>query len=374
MTKETKIGLLVGLAFIILFAVILSEKGAATNPKPPTQLTRADASPTLAGADSEQTVENGGRLPLRPESAAPVEPENRLDRATVMIEAPVDPASGRQIPAEGEPIPALPETVVRRLNLAELDDEVPTQTGESVDADALSLNQAVQAALNPRIPEAGGTTESPQTPAVAARNDAGAPQATTPEKTVKILATHTVGKGESLGKIASRYYGRATRARVEAIFEANRDKLKSIHNVRSGDELVIPELTPAQNALFEPAASFAPAEIPLVDARARIESMRIPIPLSETSAATAPRTDSTQPPATKTVETPKPQPTTWYVVQENDTLSKIARRELGNERRFLEIYRLNKDVLPDKNTLRPGMKIRLPKGSDSALATSMVTE
>ena len=28
MTKETKIGLLVGLAFIILFAIILSEKGA----------------------------------------------------------------------------------------------------------------------------------------------------------------------------------------------------------------------------------------------------------------------------------------------------------------------------------------------------------
>ena len=28
MTKETKIGLLVGLAFIVLFAIILSEKGA----------------------------------------------------------------------------------------------------------------------------------------------------------------------------------------------------------------------------------------------------------------------------------------------------------------------------------------------------------
>lgn len=374
MTKETKIGLLVGLAFIILFAVILSEKGAATNPKPPTQLTQADSSTSLAGADPEQTVVTGGRLPLRPDAAAPVQPETRLDNPTVMIETPVESPVGRQIPGEGEPIPALPEKVVKLLNLAELDDEVPTQTGETLDADSMSLNRAMQEALNPRIPEGEGTSSNRATQAQAAEEAAGDDPATTPEKTVKVMATHTVEKGESLGKIASKYYGRSTRARVDAIFEANRDRLKSIHNVRSGVVLIIPELTPAQRAMFEPATGFAPAEIRIADAGKRSDSMRIPIPLTETTDDNAPRVASSQSPALKVVDAPKPQPINWYVVQEKDTLSKIARRELGNERRFNEIYQLNTDVLPDKHTLRPGMKIRLPKAADSTLATSMVTE
>ena len=59
MTKETKIGLLVGLAFIILFAIILSEKGT-----PPTSA----VSPTFAQGDAingpttDRPLGDAGRL------------------------------------------------------------------------------------------------------------------------------------------------------------------------------------------------------------------------------------------------------------------------------------------------------------------------
>ncbi len=50
----------------------------------------------------------------------------------------------------------------------------------------------------------------------------------------------------------------------------------------------------------------------------------------------------------------------WYRVRSKDTLSRIAQRELGDEGRFGEIYTLNKDIIRNKNRIKPGMKIRLP--------------
>ncbi len=50
----------------------------------------------------------------------------------------------------------------------------------------------------------------------------------------------------------------------------------------------------------------------------------------------------------------------WYRVRTKDTLSRIAKRELGDEGRFGEIYTLNKDIIRNKNRIKPGMKIRLP--------------
>ena len=50
-----------------------------------------------------------------------------------------------------------------------------------------------------------------------------------------------------------------------------------------------------------------------------------------------------------------------YTVAEGETLFTIARYELGNASRWVEIYELNRDAL-DKglNDLRPGTKLLLP--------------
>jgi nucleoid-associated protein YgaU len=51
--------------------------------------------------------------------------------------------------------------------------------------------------------------------------------------------TYTVQAGDSLSKIAQRYYGNA--ADYMRIFEANRDKLKDPNLIHPGQQLVIPK-------------------------------------------------------------------------------------------------------------------------------------
>jgi nucleoid-associated protein YgaU len=55
-----------------------------------------------------------------------------------------------------------------------------------------------------------------------------------------VYARHTVEKGESLSKIAKHYYGDPMK--YNAIFEANRDKLKNPDLIHPGQDLVIPNL------------------------------------------------------------------------------------------------------------------------------------
>ncbi|MGY0407829.1 MAG: LysM peptidoglycan-binding domain-containing protein [Polaribacter sp.] len=55
-----------------------------------------------------------------------------------------------------------------------------------------------------------------------------------------VFAHHTVKSGESLSKIAKHYYGNAMK--YNAIFEANKNILKSADVIHPGQELVIPNL------------------------------------------------------------------------------------------------------------------------------------
>ena len=55
-----------------------------------------------------------------------------------------------------------------------------------------------------------------------------------------VYAMHTVASGETLGKIAKQYYGKASK--YVAIFEANTNILKNPDVIHPGQELVIPNL------------------------------------------------------------------------------------------------------------------------------------
>jgi len=48
-----------------------------------------------------------------------------------------------------------------------------------------------------------------------------------------------------------------------------------------------------------------------------------------------------------------------HVVQEGDTLSAITRKYLGHEN-FSKILSANRDILPDPNQLKPGLRLRIP--------------
>lgn len=49
-----------------------------------------------------------------------------------------------------------------------------------------------------------------------------------------------------------------------------------------------------------------------------------------------------------------------YTIKKGDTLSKIAKEQLGAAHRWKYLYELNKDVIKDPNKLRPGKKIVIP--------------
>ena len=49
-----------------------------------------------------------------------------------------------------------------------------------------------------------------------------------------------------------------------------------------------------------------------------------------------------------------------YVVKPGDSLSKIAKEQLGNASRWPEIFELNKDQIKDPNLIRVGQELQLP--------------
>ncbi len=423
MTKETKIGLLVGLTFIILFAIILSEKGTSTSIRAPIALSKADgtlanarpASPTaapLSGADTGRFPVERGLTPPSPES----QPVNSPGNAVVMLEEPVN---GQPIPTDASQIGPIPEEVRNRLNMARIETEVPIESGPArpENGPTMSVHDAVASAIGQR-PTAAAEEEVPLAfeeepdesrlagiaPAsVQARRDPGSPGRTgavpetaPPTKAIRVKAVHVVEPGESLGKIAARHYGRSNPRRVEAIFNANRDTLKTVHSVKANTKLNIPMLDANGDIEFEPADGFSVAQIngvpPRRDPRATGTDFgdRIPLPAGEgalTTRATEqvppgrdgrrpastgerlsavnaiPETSvspSRQPPPRSETKPPRDGSFIWYEVRPRDTLSRIARRELGSERLVGQLYDLNRDILTDKHKLKIGAKIRVP--------------
>ena len=129
---------------------------------------------------------------------------------------------------------------------------------------------------------------------------------------------YVVREGDNLSRIALKVYGRVEGKRwvnVEKIYKANRTILQSMDMVRQGQRLKIPTLENAMVLKYTP-----------------------------------------RPVVAKVVEKPR----SVYVVQEGDSLWKIAEIKLGNGGRYEEIIELNKKNMPDENNLYVGMRLTLP--------------
>lgn len=362
MTKETKIGLLVGLGFIILFAIILSEKGAKRGTAPPSDFSVADASAASERASTAQKpLSDVGRIEI--ESRLPPAVKSKVPST----EQPVAAASNSQsVPSAGVSPAPLPAVVVERLNkpVVRAEEKAPTAAVDAPEKGGVTLKEAVAAALEAEAPVPGETRASELEKAKVARAVSAKPEPIQPKAPVAVLCVHRVEPGESLGKIAARYYGRATPSRIRAIFSANRDVLKRVEMVRAGADLRIPEIE-ALVTEFEPAPGFVATNPPPARSdrsRRGTDAVRIPIPVGPgSSAAGGPRVagrSKGREPAAKPGGSSDPV-YEWYVVQARDTLSGVAKRELGKESLYTELYRLNRDIIRDKDRIKPGMKIRL---------------
>ncbi|MCZ6697522.1 MAG: LysM peptidoglycan-binding domain-containing protein [Planctomycetota bacterium] len=375
MTKETKIGLLVGLAFIILFAIILSEKGANRGVGG-TGLRVADATDEGSRTGSIPPLHDDGKLAvdeqLRPPGFVGLD-----DTAPIMDEPPNEKLVTSSLAADGEAVPALPDWLVERLNL-------PVESSDAADATSLQESPIDMTPIYVGADDIGeGIAERGADPMAIASSDrvSDMPDTRTERRTENakpiptrpptIMTIHAVQPSECLGKIAARYYGRSTPARIKAIFDANRDVLKQIHSVRAGDKLRIPSLDEGENVTVARlqglnglnGLEFVPAGSAVGDG-----NVRIPIPLdagSSFNSRSAINSDRTINPTGIVRDSMTSSRFRWYEIRSGDSLSTIARNELGSERRFAEIFDLNRDRLNNKHELKPGMKIRLPLGEKS---------
>lgn len=55
-----------------------------------------------------------------------------------------------------------------------------------------------------------------------------------------------------------------------------------------------------------------------------------------------------------------PPATRTYTVKAGDTLSKIAKAQLGDANGYMKIFEANQDQLTDPNKIKPGQVLRLP--------------
>lgn len=383
MTKETKIGLLVGLAFIILFAIILSEKGTPQRSAALPTFTIADgAKPNSPLAGSEQPLGGAGRLPVS-QLAPIIQPKPQPIAANppspVLIEEPV-----AQAPSKRDDAAELPHSVVDFLNKMPIKPEpaepvAETKIARDSSPPAIKIPPTAESRdkVEPKAPDASShiasaarTNEASDLPSASV--DAPKPA----EKPLVIKTVHTVQPGESLGKIAAKYYGRSTPARVDAIFKANRDRLKDTHQVKAQQKLDIPDLGEA-NSAFEPVPALSMTDLSIIRKTPpkSPETIRIPIPIRESTASAEPALKKLSPSGVKRLDgaltTAVPAKKTsstdaayhWYEVRPKDTLSKIAKTLLGSEKHSSELYMLNKDRMANKNSLKPGMKLRIPMKS-----------
>jgi nucleoid-associated protein YgaU len=53
--------------------------------------------------------------------------------------------------------------------------------------------------------------------------------------------------------------------------------------------------------------------------------------------------------------------TTSYTVKSGDTLSKIAREQLGDANAYMEVFNANRDQLSDPNKIQPGQVLKIPQ-------------
>jgi nucleoid-associated protein YgaU len=50
-----------------------------------------------------------------------------------------------------------------------------------------------------------------------------------------------------------------------------------------------------------------------------------------------------------------------YTVKSGDTLSKIAKEQLGNPSAYMDIFNANKDQLSDPDKIKPGQVLKIPQ-------------
>ncbi|MCK4887299.1 MAG: LysM peptidoglycan-binding domain-containing protein [Planctomycetes bacterium] len=150
---------------------------------------------------------------------------------------------------------------------------------------------------------------------------------------------YIVQDGDSLGSISKKFYGKELGNRkvsIDKIFAANKKTLKSPDAIYVGQKLMIP---PVEGAVAVVSKEDKPLGSSMLERVKQIGQRGFSAKKAE----------------------PKKVAGVKYVVKEGDNLWKIAHKELGDGSRFVEIAKMNKNVLKNQDNLTVGMTLVLPK-------------
>lgn len=314
MTKEAKMGLLLGLAFIVAIAVVL--RGVHRGTEQPWE-ERLSIDREVVAQDTAESE----RLNL-PEAVRQFEqrpgPEKRVEPVLVMRQTPPLP--------QGEPGGAVAELTAQ----AHPESATPTEQATRYEQELPKPPGSDAIVIQPDYGQLERALESiTERPATVDRVIAVVGSGTLQVKD----RLYVVEKGDDISKIALKLYGPTEGKRwvnVNRIYEANRKILTSIDDLQIGQKLAIPVLP-------------------------GVKSSEAVTNLSRDGTAT----DSAKS-ADNLVNVPAKGPVRVYEVQEGDSLWSIAEEQLGDAKRYKEIILVDGKALQDHGRIFVGMRLRLP--------------
>lgn len=305
MTRETKIGLLVGLAFIIVIGILLSDH--LTSTLQPPQAPLGVAAPTVReGVNSPGVGQVSRERSLQVPEASPnplviqsEEPRRAEGRTEVTILPP----------------PASSPSSSSNQNLVIIPPANQGEPGERV------VIPPPQQEVQPEIVR-GVTPQFP--PAFEAIRKAH------PEEFVTVptegVREYRAEPGDTISQIARRELGADTRVNRDAIFRLNPSLRNNPQLLRAGQTYMIPM-----------AGAIAP-------------------PTNGVPVGTTVGTPSDTGPVAISGEN-------VYTTRSGDTLWRIAINQVGSHTAVEQIKELNKHILKGGDRIKPGMKLRLPTRS-----------
>jgi nucleoid-associated protein YgaU len=306
MARETRIGLLVALVFIIAFGLVLSELTGRPSP---------------AGKQIRSAIER----------------VNHSDYAPIVARVPAEDAAppevSDQASGDGPVLAEAPQEEVPPLTLAA---RMPPMIDVSI--------------VPPAQPPAGEVTMRFHAP----------PQG------VRRGLTYVIQPGDSLGKIAREHYG--DEGRYMAIFEANKDVLADPSLVVVGQEIVLPKLGEPTDAVAAvlPGPNVPSAPGQGRQPRPVVASGELPVVPPPGAGGTKvmdldqlARHFGTLGVGETKVRKPSGR---VYVVREGDNLTKIARETMkdGSTRAVNRLFEANRDRLKSPDNLLIGQELNIP--------------
>lgn len=339
MTRETKIGLLVGLAFIIVIGILLSDQFTRQNEVPQANITVV-GNKVREGTGIFQSNNPPGNAVapnVTPDHQVPTVDEASRPHGGGVQEIAVGPRENGARPQHTS-LQAVGERQNPRSREIDINLHGPASNdraaGNATSPDNGNGNgngnddRAVVALPGDNLrrvarqagleivevpPRRGAENRYAATPTgshgVAPRARADAADA----QEVEAVA------GDSLSRLASKFMGSSSKANRDAILRANPSLQQDPNKIIAGRKYVIP-------AAADEAASNDPAP-----------------------PASAPRRP-----------TAAASPEYFYVVQPGDSLIRIASEQLGDAKAYIAIKELNKDALKGGDIVIPNMKLRLP--------------